>query len=321
VSHTQNAAGAVSSVSILGGGHWGVALALGASRAGAEVVLYTRREHEELGKHPRASRSIHTTASLAEVARSKLIVLAVPSTVARSVLRSLGDHLDGSHFVVHGIRGLGGDRLETVSEIIREETPVHRIGALGGPVQADELERGFPSAMVCGSRFPEVIAAATRTFQHSGLRVYGTPDLHGLEWASALVGCLSIGVGFAQHSGAGPGLLAALISRAVDEAARIIAAAGAEERTMFGLGGYGDLLASIGLADRPEVIVGKALARGASLDEAVAEAKLRVEAITLIPRIVAFAREHRVPAEVFGALSDVLQGAKAAPIIERMFAA
>jgi len=307
-------------VSIIGGGHWGVSLALGASRAGADVVLHTRRQHAELANHPRASRGVHITTSLAEAARSRLVVLAVPSTVARSVLHALGDHLDGSHFVVHGIRGLGTDTLETVSDIIRDETPAHRVGALGGPVQADELERGFPSTMVCGSRFPEVIAAVTSAFQHSGLRVYGTPDLRGLEWASALVGCLSIGVGFAQQAGAGPGLLAALISRGVDEAARIIAAAGAEERTMLGLGGYGDLLASIGLADRPEVVVGKALARGASLHEAMAEAKLRVEAIALVPRIVAFAKERRVSAEVFGALRDVLQGAKAAPIIERMFA-
>ena len=136
----------------------------------------------------------------------------------------------------------------------------------------------------------------TRRSSRTWLRVYGTPDLRGLEWASALVGCLSIGVGFAEQAGAGPGLLAALISRGVDEAARIAVAAGAEERTMLGLGGYGDLLASIALDDRPEVVLGNALARGRSLDEAIAEAKLRVEAIALIPRLVAFAKEQDVPA-------------------------
>lgn len=302
-------------VGIIGGGPWGVALALAASRTGASVVLHTRREH------PEGDRGVRATRDYAEVAKARLLVIAVPSGVAREVLRGLGDHLDGSHLVIHGVRGLGSETLDTVSDLVREETPARRLGALGGPVQADELTAGRPSAMVCGSHYPEVIAAVTRAFQSSSLRVYGTPDLRGLEWASALVGCLAIGVGYAEQAGAGPGLLAALISRGVDEAARIAEAAGAEERTMLGLGGYGDLLASIALDDRPEVLLGKALARGSSLEAATAEARLRVEAVPLIPRIVAFAREQRVPATTFEALVDMMNGASSQSIIERMFAA
>ena len=274
------------------------------------------------------------TTDYAEVARARLLILAVPSTVVREVLRALGDHLDGSHLVVHGVRGFASEGsaslddprplhgpFETVSDIVRAETPVRRTGALGGPVQASEMIEGRPSAMICGSHYPEVIAAVTSAMAHPALRVYGTHDLRGLEWGAALVGCLSIGVGFAQQAGAGPGLLAALISRGVEEAARIAATDGAEERTLLGLGGYGDLLASIALSDRPEVMVGKALARGRTLDEAVAEAKLRVEAIGLIPRVARFARDGRVPAPTFDALEDILAGGKPPAIIERMFAA
>jgi glycerol-3-phosphate dehydrogenase (NAD(P)+) len=325
---------AAPAVGVVGGGPWGVALAVAASRAGADVTLHTRRAERH------ASDRVRTTTSLAEVARAKLIVIAVPSTVVGEVVRGLGDHLDGSHLVVHGIRGLlttggsagaapgerdahadlGGEHLGTVADILRRETPVRRLGALGGPVQASELLEARPSAMVCGSHYPEVIAAVTRVFQHDRLRVWGTPDLRGLEWASALVGCLSIGVGFTDEAGAGPGLLAALISRGVDEAARIVAAAGAEERTMYGLGGYGDLLASIRLADRPEVVLGRALARGRSLDQGCADAKLRVEAIALIPRVARFAREVRVLAPTFDGLVSILEGVGPTEIVARLFA-
>ena len=95
---------------------------------------------------------------------------------------------------------------------------------------------------------------------------------------------------------------------------------GADERTMLGLGGYGDLLASIRLADRPEVVLGRTLARGRTLAEAVTEAKLRVEAIALIPRVVQFAREARVHAPTFDALTSILEGAGSAAIIDKMFA-
>jgi glycerol-3-phosphate dehydrogenase (NAD(P)+) len=302
------------SIGVIGGGPWGVALARSAARSRGKVTLCTRRGQDITDTH------FTITGDLAETAKSKLVVIAVPSSVVRVVLRELGDHIDGSHMLVHGIRGLD-EHLMAVSDIMREETPARRIGALGGPVQADELHRGLPSAMVCGSHFPEVIAAVTQAFQHSSLRVYGTPDVHGLEWASAMVGCLAIGVGYAKEAGAGPGLLAALISRGVDEAARITAAAGCEERTMLGLGGYGDLLASIALDNRPEVIVGKALAHGKSVEEAIAEAKLRVEAIPLVPRIVTFAKERKVGCTTFQVIADVLKGGVKAPaMLERLFA-
>jgi glycerol-3-phosphate dehydrogenase (NAD(P)+) len=304
-------------VGVIGGGAWGIALALAASRTGSDVTLFSRRDQTGLPD----GTGIAITDELAVIARSRLLVLAVPSMAARSVARSLGDHLDGAHLVVHGVRGLDCEHLETLSDVLRQETPVRRIGALGGPVQANELADALPSAMACASRYPEVTKAVTATFQSDTLRVYCTSDVRGLEWASALVGCLSIGVGFAEETGAGPGLLAALISRGVDEAARIAAAAGAEERTMLGLGGYGDLLASIALDDRPEVVIGREMARGSRLDDAVAKARLRVEAIGLIPRIVAFARDRKVPARTFDALSDILAGAPREGVMRKMYAA
>ena len=303
------------SVGVVGGGPWGRALAKAARRAGAEVVLHTRRDQD------RADGGVMVTVDYAEVARAPLVVLAVPSSVVRPVLVALGDHLTGQHLVVHGIRGLGLESLETVSDIVRDETAVRRVGALGGPVQAAELIRARPSAMIIGSRYPEVITAVTRGFQSAHLRVWSTHDLKGLEWASALVGCLSIGVGFAEQAGAGPGLVAALISRGVDEAAQIMVAAGGEERTMLGLGGYGDLLASIALEDRPEVVLGKALAQGVSLDEALTRAQLRIEAVPLIPKIVQFAEDRRVEAITFRALCDVLHGARPEALLERVFSA
>ena len=302
-------------VGVVGGGPWGLALARAAHRRGVSVVVLSRRRPLDLPPEVTIAQDFEAIAS------ARLVVVAVPSSAAREVARSLGDHLDGTHLVVHGVRGLGGDHLETLTDILRDETPVRRLGALGGPVQAAELHEGRPSAMVVGSCFPEVTSAVKAAFECPTLRVYTTSDLRGLEWASALVGCLSIGVGFANGAGAGPGLVAALISRAVDEASRIAAAAGADDRTMHGLAGYGDLLASIALSDRPEVALGRALARGASLGEAIDRAKLRVEAVDLVPRVVQFAKERRVHAPAFTALAELLQGASPALVLEPLLSA
>jgi glycerol-3-phosphate dehydrogenase (NAD(P)+) len=265
---------------------------------------------------------VEVTADAARLAEAAIVILAVPSNLARSVARDLGNHLNGRHLVIHGIRGLSGDDLTAVSQIVREETPVRRLGALGGPVQADELAEGRPSAIVVGSAFPDVCSAVRESLHSPWLQVHTTADLVGLEWASALVGCLSIGVGYAQaREDVSPGLLAALVSRAVDEASTIAAAAGANEQTLYGLGGYGDLVASMALPDRPEVVLGRELAKGASLSEAQDRARLRVEAIELVPRIARFAQRHGAPHAIFSALSDLLGGKKAAEeVIRALFA-
>jgi glycerol-3-phosphate dehydrogenase (NAD(P)+) len=260
----------------------------------------------------------------AEVARrARLVVLAVPSAVARDVARSLGEYVDGRHLVVHGVRGLvyagqGPDApLETLSEVVRDETPVRRIGALGGPALASDLLAGRPTVMVCGSRYPEVARALSRAFASPTLRLYATDDLHGLEWASALVGCLAIAVGFARGVGLGPGMTAAFITQAVEEAARLAAAAGGNERTLLGLAGYGDLLASIEQTERPEVLVGAALARGRTLEKALAEAGQRVEAVDFAARVVAWSGGLGVHAPIFGALAHgILAGQGSRELVE-----
>jgi len=292
-------------VAVVGGGAWGVALAAASARAGSETLLFSRRDLD--GALPPG---VVRSSGFEEIGRrARLVLLAVPSAILGEIARGLGDFVDGRHFVVHGIRGLSGDPLTPLSEVIRRESPVRRIGALGGPSLASDLREGRPSVLVSGSAFPEVTAALSLALVSPALRVYTTPDLHGLEWASALVGCLAIGVGYAKGVGLGAGLIAAFISRGVQEAGRIAASAGGAERTLLGLAGYGDLLASTEQQDRPEVKLGTALAEGKSLDRALAAATLRVEAVELIPRVVRFAESRGVRAPIFRALAnDVLTG-------------
>jgi glycerol-3-phosphate dehydrogenase (NAD(P)+) len=300
-------------VSVVGGGPWGVALASAAARAKSDTLLFSRRAHE------RDVAGAKTTQSLAEIAKhARLIILATPSAVVGDVAKELGAHIDGSHYIVHGVRGLAGDDgTETVSDVVRAMTPARRVGALGGPVLASDLAAGSPSVIVCGARFPEVTDVFADAFGSPTLRIYKTNDLRGLEWASALVGVLAIAVGYAQGLGMGSGLLAAFTTRSIAEASRVAAAAGGEERTLLGLAGYGDLLASTNQTERPEVVLGRLLATGKSRAQALEQVGMRVEAVSLVPKIVAFAEKNRVRTPIFHSISSgILEGKKAEHLLE-----
>lgn len=301
-------------VAVVGGGEWGLALAAAAARTGGLTLLLSRRAGVEL---PPGVTLARDEAEVGE--RARLLVLAAPSGVTRDVARSLGAHVDGRHLIAHGVRGLVGEAMETISDVVRSETPVRRLAALGGPVLASDLLAGRPSVMVCGSRYPEVNRALRDAFTCATLRLYPTDDLLGLEWASALVGCLAIGVGYARGVGLGPGLLASVIVRGVGEAARLAAAAGGSERTLLGLAGYGDLLASIAQIERPEVRLGEALAAGKALDEALASAGQRVEAATLAERVVVWAERRGVRAPIFTAIArGILAGRAGDALVQEL---
>ena len=314
-------------VAVVGGGAWGVALAAAAARTGGPTVLVTRRRHE--GALPPGVTVAQDDRDLG--AKARLVVLAVPSSVAHDVARSLGGQIDGRHYVVHGVRGVvpgagpavgATPALRTISDVVRRETPARRVGAIGGPALASDLLAGRPTVMVCASHYPEVNRAVVEALGSPSLRLYETTDLVGLEWASALVGCLAIAVGFARGVGLGPGLLAAFITRAVDEAARLTEAAGGGERTVLGLGGYGDLLASIAQTERPEVVLGEALARGKSLTDALAGAGQRVEAVELAGVVAGWAEARGLAAPVFAALArEVLAGRGSAALFSELMTA
>jgi glycerol-3-phosphate dehydrogenase (NAD(P)+) len=300
-------------VVVVGAGQWGVALASAAARKGGEVLLHTRRAVEV------SPAGVEVVRDPAVAARARIVVLAVPSSAVREVVESLAPHLDERQVVVHGVRGLVGEKLETISDVVRTTTRAHKVGALGGPVLAAALLAGSPCALVVGATDGEVHEAMLDTFGGPLMRVYSNRDLRGIEWASALIGCLTVAVGYTQQIGVSPTLIATAITRGVQEAARITAAAGGNPQTLLGLAGFGDLLASITQRERPEILLGAALARGRTVEEAATVTGQRVEAIELVPRLVHWCDQRGVRAPIFAALAErVFRGVPSEDIVHEM---
>ena len=101
----------------------------------------------------------------------------------------------------------------------------------------------------------------------------------GVEVGGAVKNVLAIACGLADGLGLGDNCRAALITRGLAEMMRLGAALGADPRTLTGLAGVGDLvLTCTGDLSRNRRF-GMALARGGSVDSAVAEIGQVVEGI------------------------------------------
>lgn len=289
-------------VAILGAGKFGQGLAHAARRAGRDVLLFSRFP-QSLGDD-----GIHVVDRLEALAEAELVFIAVPSRVVAEVGRELGEHLDGRHLLVHVSRGLVGDELTTLSRVLREVGPARRVGALAGPLDADALRNGDPAGAIVGSAFPEVGAAVRAAIGSETLRIYGSPDVVGVEVASAMVGLAAIAVGYARAVGAGPSALAVMVTRAMHEAAQLGVELGAKRDTFWGLSGLGDLLAASLGDGRPELAVGEALGRGETAAAAAEAAGTNIESVRLAERLAAYAQRLSIEAPVISTVAAVIAG-------------
>lgn len=290
-------------VGIVGGGGFGRALALAAARNGRRVVLWSRQPRDF------QSTQIRTTTELGDLEATEVIFMAVPSPHVRGLAEELGHHLDGSHLIAHVSRGLVGEDLLTLSELLRRVTPVRRIGVLAGPLVAAGLAEGQPGGGIVGTMFPEVAMAVREAIGGPRLRIYTTDDVLGAELASAFVGMVGVALGYAKAAGYGPATLAVLATRAMAEAVRIGQARGAEERTFAGLAGTGDLIAAVADDGRPEIALGRALFEGMS----VTEAALRtggayVEGVAIAQQVVEYAHRHGIETPIATAMTKLIRG-------------
>lgn len=292
-----------SKVGILGGGGFGLALARAVVRTEREVVLWSRRQVSAEGMS-----GVTVAKELGELAQADLIFLSVPSVHAESQARALGAYLDGRHLLVHVSRGLVGPELRTVSRVLREVTPARRVGCLAGPLDARALAEGTPNGTIVGSAFPEVAEAVRAAIGGPTLRVYETEDVIGVEVSSALVGLLALLLGFARELGIGPGALAVMMTRGMNEAERVGVSLGAEAKTFAGLAGAGDLLSAALGDDRPESKLGAALARGLSRERAGIEAGAHIEGLTIARNVQKYAARRGIDVPITEATADALDG-------------
>lgn len=276
-------------VGVIGAGSFGTAISMLLS-LNVDVLLYSRQKDlvDRINEEHRhfdmdLSERIRATNDLEEIAKNcTLIFPIVPSVNFRDMIKSLAPYLKPYHILIHGTKGfdlgsiksveelntpLSKDQVFTMSQIIRQETVVIRIGCLSGPNLSVEILDGQPTATVIGSRFNEVIKAGRNVLDSQQFHVFGTHDILGAELAGALKNSIAIGSGILGGMGMGKNIQAMLITRGLVEMVYIGRSMGTESTAFIGTAGIGDLIATATSEKSRNYTFGMHLAKGESLEQ------------------------------------------------------
>jgi glycerol-3-phosphate dehydrogenase (NAD(P)+) len=289
-------------VSVLGNGGWGTALALLAHRSGAAVRIWgietdyvaeTARTRENPRYLPGVTipAEILLTSDPAAAARgATLLVSAVPTQFLRATMTRLAPSLPAGVPAVSVSKGLENGTLARPTEILRDTLGDRPLAALSGPTHAEEIARGLPGSAVVAAADASLAARVQKVFSGESLRLYASDDVQGVELAAAVKNVIAIAAGVSDGLGLGDNAKAALITRGNAEMARLGRALGAKPETFAGLAGIGDLITTCTSRHGRNRAVGERLGRGEKIDAILGSMVQVAEGVRTAESVVALAK-------------------------------
>ena len=306
-------------VAIIGAGGWGTALAATLARADRRVSLWVyeadlaagmsaSRENPIYLPSVRIPESVHVSNSMDSVlAESRIVIMAVPSHVFRSVVQQMAPLVQPDTVFVSATKGIETCTLMRMSQVITDvlgSSVESRIAVISGPTFAPEVARGVPTALVVASPLESLRIQLQNELSTPRFRLYTNLDTIGVEIGAATKNIIAIAAGVADGLGLGSNAVAALVTRGLAEITRLAVACGGRRETLSGLAGLGDLiLTSYGNLSRNRR-VGIALGQGRRIEDIIGGMRSVAEGVKTTESAVALARKLNVEM----------------PIAERMYA-
>jgi glycerol-3-phosphate dehydrogenase (NAD(P)+) len=294
-------------ITVVGAGSWGTALAIQLARSGHRTVLWGReedhldrleedRENQQFLPGAPFPESLEVQPDLSAALKSAdIILVAVPSHAFRAVLESIRPYLGANTRLAWATKGfeLNTGKLphQVVEEVLGEAIPK---AVLSGPTFAREVGAGLPSAMTVAATDENYARELAESISSESFRAYTSTDIVGVEVGGAVKNVLAIGAGICDGLGFGANTRVALITRGLVEMTRLGVALGAQPATFMGLAGMGDLVLTCTDNQSRNRRMGLALADGKTVEEAEKEIRQVVEGVKAAEAVHHVAREASV---------------------------
>lgn len=303
-------------IAIIGSGSWGVALAIHLANMGHNVKIWSfAKEEADLINNekkcmflPKATipNNIKCSLDFKEVLEDSEIVLVVtPSKFTRSTVTQFKQYITNQQIVICS-KGFEAESLKTLTEILEEEFPNNKIGALSGPSHAEEVSLGIPTAIVIASKHDELLKNIQSSFMNDKMRIYTSYDVKGVELGGALKNIIAFCAGILAGLNLGDNTFAALATRGLVEITRLGTKMGADKDTFYGLTGLGDLIVTCLSEHSRNRRAGLLIGQGKTIEETKKEVGMTIESLDNIEVAYELAKKYNVEMPIVEAVYDVL---------------
>lgn len=307
-------------ITVLGAGSYGTALAILLARNGHEVTLWGN-DQQKIAQYQRERKNqqflpdidfpelLSLESDLEKATKNvEILLVVVPSHVFGEVLTNIKPYLNQNSKIVWATKGLETDtgRLlqDVARDILGDNVP---LAVISGPTFAKEVAAGLPTAVTVASTDPEFLKQLQTLFHCSKrFRVYSSTDLVGVQLGGAVKNVIAIGAGLSDGLGFGANSRTALITRGLAELMRLGVVLGADPVTFMGMAGLGDLVLTCTDNQSRNRRFGLLLGQNKSIDEAQAMIQQVVEGYRNTKEVWLLAQKYHVEMPIVDQIYQIL---------------
>ena len=314
-------------IAVMGAGSWGTTFAkVLADDSNNDVVLWARRadvvdeineDHRNGDYLPGVKLPANLSASLdaAEVLKgASQVYISVPSQSLRENLEAWGSHLEADSILVSLMKGVEKGTGLRMSEVMVEVTGFDesQIAVISGPNLAAEIAKEEPTASVAASTSRETAELVAKAATNSYFTTFTNRDVIGTEFGGILKNLIAVAIGIVNGVGYGENTKASIMTRGLAEISRFAVAYGAKPKTMVGLSGMGDLIATSESPLSRNHRAGEMLGKGFTMREVLKRMQQTAEGLSSVDPILQLAAAKNVAMPIVEQVQLVMQG-KMAP--------
>jgi len=310
-------------IAVMGAGSWGTTFAkVLADNSANEVVLWARRQDvaDEINNDHRNGdylpgialpKSLTASTDAASVlSEATQVYISVPSQSLRSNLEDWGKQLPQDAIIVSLMKGVEQETGLRMSEVIQQVAGIdpERIAVVSGPNLSLEIAAEEPTASVASSVSDATRTAVAEAASNEYFTTFTNDDVIGTEFGGILKNLIAVAIGIVNGVGYGQNTKASIMTRGLAELTRFAVAYGAEEKTMVGLAGLGDLIATSESSLSRNHKAGEMLGKGYTLKEVQKRMSQTAEGLASVAPILRLAKAKNVSMPIVEQVQLVLEG-------------
>ncbi len=239
-------------VAVIGAGALGTALAQTVAENADEVYLHLRREelkeeinetrfNEEYYPNTQLKDNIIATTDYDDIKDCKVIILAIPSSAFRSVLKRLKGLIREDAILVTTAKGIEYPSLKTMGNLIEEYFDDQYV-ALSGPNFASEIMLRLSTVSNIASRSHENAEIVKSILDTPQFKVKIINDVVGLEICGVTKNINAIANGICEGMNINENARYGVLTKGFEDTKKIIKSIGGDESTASEYCGFGDLV-------------------------------------------------------------------------------
>lgn len=317
-------------IAVIGGGSWATALVKILCDNQADVTWWMRNEEavahiRAFGRNPHYLSSAEINISTdrvstdlkATIAAADIIIVAVPAAFLHTTLSTLSPADFSGKFVCSAIKGIVPEFNLIIGEYFNNyfKLPLEQVLVISGPCHAEEVALEKLSYLTISCLQQNHADAFAAILNNRYIRTVTSDDIYGTEYGAVLKNIYAIAAGIFHGLGYGDNFQSVLISNAIREMERFLAAVHPINRDIKESAYLGDLLVTAYSQFSRNRTFGNMVGKGYSVKSAQFEMGMIAEGYYAVKCIHEINRQYKVEMPICRAVFAVLYE-NISPLIE-----